>query len=256
MRIRTLLTSAATALLVALGLVVVAAPANAASTATITSAPGPHFTIGCWDHPLTATATLDPGVVEWSIWLKFYAPDGSYAWGDDASGYITPNGSPQTVTTALEAYLCSSDAPGTYTVTGVLRTKASNATYFPDVPVSGTFTTVLPAQPPLPPTPTPIPTPTTPPAPTYVTPTTRVRAQVDGRAIRLVLITGRIPTGTYAKVTTWRVLVDGERVFTKRVRANHEDTWSKRFKAHTGTHRIVVTKNNWHFRTYKVNTGR
>ena len=46
----------------------------------------------------------------------------------------------------------------------------------------------------------------------------------------------------------------GGRVFIKRVRAHHDDTWSKRFKTYTGTNRITVTKNGWFSRTYQDHT--
>ena len=95
-----------------------------------------------------------------------------------------------------------------------------------------------------------------PPAPTYATPRAHLGSTINSNRIRLVMTTGSVPSGKIARITTWRVKVDNKLVLKERQGASERDTWSKWFKPHTGTHRIVVQKNDYNYKIFKVNTGR
>jgi hypothetical protein len=245
MRFRTLLIGAATAALVGIG--VLAAPGANASTTMVTSQPGTHLTSGCWYHPYNVTAALDANVYHWDLDLYVVNPAGQVTDFEYEYGYTTTTG--YQVNASLSAFLCSYiDGPGTYQIGGVLETTDRNWNPLPDVTVSGTFTSTLPVvTPPPPPPPAPVPTPATPPA--------NASAAKGEDRIRVVMTTGSIPANTVANATTWRIRVDGQQATTVRQLANDRDTWTKRFRDHSGTHKVVITKNGWFFDSYKVNTN-
>ena len=190
--------------------------------------------------------------------LDVYAPDGS--WSDSDYGYGGEGGG--TVSGLLHAYICRYEGAGQYTLKATINWDDRYGDKMSSTSATGSFVMTLPPTPtptptPIPPpTPTPTPTPPLPPAPTYATPRAHLGSTINSNRIRLVMTTGSVPSGKIARITTWRVKVDNKLVLKERQGASERDTWSKWFKPHTGTHRIVVQKNDYNYKIFKVNTGR
>jgi hypothetical protein len=137
-------------LLMVLSTLLASPPAQGAGATTLALAVADTtWRDGAWDHPYTATLTIDPSVTEWSLEVTVVRPDGTKV---DGAGVV----SPVPVTAHVFSFITSlnggHDPVGTYTINGVVSTDDGS----PDVLASDTFQVTEPPAPPPPPPPPPV----------------------------------------------------------------------------------------------------